>query len=159
MSNQGFRGHEVKKVKLKILSLVGIMHIFRLGFRRDHFVCTNVFNLVYTRVPNPASPQPGTTKIHVRQCHHSNQRISLYICQTASVSPYLTARCTPASTSHPTARSPLPLPALQRRLGAGRELAPSDDAWRSVRHAVGGAWRPQPTNNQSEEYDRPSFAL
>ena len=34
-----------------------------------------------TRVPNPTLPGPGT-KIHVRQCHHSNQRIRFYTYRT-----------------------------------------------------------------------------
>ena len=46
-------------------------------------------------MPNPALPGPGT-KIHVRQGHHSNQRILFYTHQTTLSfgPPYLTAQHT-----------------------------------------------------------------
>ena len=113
-----------------------------------------------TRVPKPPSPEPAM-KIHVRQWHHSNQRIWFHTCQTASVFPYLTAHehtslhlppyCSATTSPSPPSRAgwlatPVPIGSLRR----------TDDAWRSARHAVGGAWqrRPDPTNDQSEEYGR-----
>ena len=71
--------------------------------------------LSVSRVPNPALPRPGT-KIHVRQCHQSNQRIRFYTYQATLGFGTPVLDCTPASTCRPNARSSPPLTAFQGRL-------------------------------------------
>ena len=62
-------------------------------------------------MPNPVLIGPGT-KIDVRQCHHSNQRIRCYTNQTTLGFYFPILGCTPTSTCRPNVRPFLPPPRL-----------------------------------------------